>query len=61
MSKIKDLMGLLLFMNDRKQPVLEKVFKKDKSQDARANVQKQNFVNLSDQKEGSHDFNKSKP
>jgi len=61
MSKIKDLMGLLLFMNDRKQPVLEKVFKKNKGQDTRANVQKQNFVNLADHQEVPHDFNKPKP
>jgi len=54
-------MGLLLFMNDRKQPVLEKVFKKNKGQDTRANVQKQNFVNLADHQEVPHDFNKPKP
>jgi hypothetical protein len=61
MSKIKDLMGLLFFMNDRKQPVIEKVFRKNKGQDGRAQVQKQNYTQRTDHQDSTSEFKKAKP
>lgn len=61
MSKIKDLMGLLFFMNERKQPVLEKVFRKNKTQDGRTQVQKQNYSQLTEQQDNSSEFKNAKP
>lgn len=53
-------MGLLFFMNDRKQPVLEKVFKKNKTQDCRMQVQKQNYSQMTEQQDNSSEFKNAK-
>jgi hypothetical protein len=63
MSKIKDLMGLLFFMNDRKDSVLEKVFKpKGKTMNARVQGQNPKLKQLPDHKEPHpKDLNNAKP
>ena len=61
MSKIKDLMGLLFFINDRKQPVLEKVLRKNKVQDGRTQGQKQHYPQRTEHQESTSEFKKAKP
>ena len=61
MSKIKDLMGLLFFMNDRKQPIIEKVFRKNKPQESRSHAQKQPYAQKSEHQESKKDFKKAEP
>ena len=54
-------MGLLFFMNDRKDSVLEKVFKnKGKTMDARIHSQQQSYKQVSEQKEHPSDLKNSK-